>query len=236
MADDKKDKKSSPPDEGPLGASNVWEFVFIAGILVLILSYVVLHFFGFLRNINPLDDSGWFGNFSDWFVRTLPIFKIISFFVSVFFVYAIVSLYRKMSKLSKEIKAQYAKPEGMVATEQAVTSDGAVAVPVSPQNKRWQRVLEHLESTSPNDWKIAIIESDSILDEMTKSMGYHGDNLGERLKGIEVSDFNTLNNAWEAHKVRNMIAHEGANFELNEREARRVIALYKSVFEEFKYI
>ncbi|MFO0718467.1 MAG: hypothetical protein U0522_00330 [Candidatus Paceibacterota bacterium] len=235
MADDKKDKKSAPSDAGPLGASNVWEFLVIAGVLIALLSYAVLNFFGFLQSSNPLDDSGWFEHLSKWFWRTLPIFKIISFFVSVFLVYMIVSVYRKMSKLSKQIKAKYAKPAGAI-TESKDSNASVMSTPVSVQNKRWERVLEHIESTNPNDWKIAIIESDSILDEMTKSMGYHGDNLGERLKGIEVSDFNTLNNAWEAHKVRNMIAHEGANFELNEREARRVIALYKSVFEEFKYI
>lgn len=235
MADDKKDKKPAPPDGGPLGASNVWEFLFIAGILIAILSYAALHFLGFLQDSNPLGNSHWYKDLKNWFWRTLPVFKIISFFISVFLVYMIVSIYRKMSKLSKEIKAKYAKPEAAGAQSVAV-GGAASSATVSVQNKRWQRVLEHIESTNPNDWKIAIIESDSILDEMVKSMGYHGDNLGERLKGIEVSDFNTLNNAWEAHKVRNMIAHEGANFELNEREARRVVALYKSVFEEFKYI
>jgi hypothetical protein len=71
---------------------------------------------------------------------------------------------------------------------------------------------------------------------MTKKMGYHGDTLGERLNSVEKSDFLTLNLAWEAHKVRNMIAHEGSNYLLTKREAKRVIDLYRQVFEEFEFI
>jgi hypothetical protein len=231
MADD---KKKAPPDINPLGASNVWEFFLIAGVLIAILSYFVAHFLGFMQDVNPLINNSFTKNLLDWFVKVFPIFKILSFFVSVLLVYFAVSTYRKLAKLRKEIKSKFIKPK----KEPAMASmSGVVATSVvSTENKRWERVLSHIESDNPNDWKIAIIESDSILDEMVKSMGYHGDTLGERLKGIEVSDFNTLNSAWEAHKVRNAIAHEGANFQLNEREARRVIALYKSVFEEFKYI
>ncbi len=234
MAGDKDKKPSSA--NNPLGADNIWEFIVIAGVLLAILTYAVAHFMGFLHSSNPLKNSSILQDLSFWFRRNIPIFQIISFFISVSLVYLIVSTYRKMGKLTKETKAKYAKPQKEVSSVSASEDQTAPVVYNSSQNKRWERVLEHIESTNPNDWKIAIIEADSILDEMVKSMGYHGDTLGERLKGIEVSDFNTLNNAWEAHKVRNAIAHEGANFQINEREARRVVALYKSVFEEFKYI
>jgi hypothetical protein len=46
----------------------------------------------------------------------------------------------------------------------------------------------------------------------------------------------TLNQAWEAHKIRNAIAHQGADFLLSEREAKRVVSLYREVFQEFDYI
>jgi hypothetical protein len=104
------------------------------------------------------------------------------------------------------------------------------------ENTRWRSVVDHINSDNPANWKVAILDADTILDEMVMSMGYHGDSLGERLKSIEASDFTTLDNAWEAHKIRNQIAHQGSDFVLTEREARRVISLYESVFREFKYI
>jgi len=104
------------------------------------------------------------------------------------------------------------------------------------RNERWQKVLEKLESDNPSDWRLSILEADIMLDELTNEMGYHGDSIGDKLKGVEKSDFTTIENAWEAHKVRNAIAHHGADFILTQREARRVIGLFESVFKEFKII
>lgn len=103
------------------------------------------------------------------------------------------------------------------------------------RNSKWENLLKYLDSENPSDWKLAIIEADSLLDEMVKAMGYPGDSLGERLKMIEPSDFLTLQAAWEAHKIRNRIAHE-ASFQLSRREARKAIDLYEKVFHEFHFI
>jgi hypothetical protein len=102
--------------------------------------------------------------------------------------------------------------------------------------RRWESVQRHIESTNQNDWRQAIMEADIILDELLNKMEYHGESIGEKLKRVEKSDFNTLNEAWEAHKFRNQIAHEGSAVNVNQYEAKRIINLYKKVFEEFYYI
>lgn len=116
--------------------------------------------------------------------------------------------------------------------------EGAETKKIKPvyKNEKWERVQGHITSENPSDWRLAILECDVILEEMVEVMGYRGDNLGEKLKNVERSDFTTIDQAWEAHKVRNQIAHEGSDFELVEREAKRVVELYRRVFEEFKFI
>ncbi len=106
----------------------------------------------------------------------------------------------------------------------------------SKRNERLEKIMEHVTSDNPNDWKLAIIEADIILDELLIKMGCAGDTLGERLKQVARGDLNTLDFAWEAHKVRNQIAHEGSDFILTQREAKRIIDLYKAVFDELKYV
>ncbi|MEK7622044.1 MAG: hypothetical protein AAB415_02585 [Patescibacteria group bacterium] len=103
------------------------------------------------------------------------------------------------------------------------------------RNKQWEKVQTLLVSESQSEWKQAIIEADNLLDEMVRAMNYPGDNLGERLKNIEPSDFTTLQSAWEAHKVRNQIAHQN-DFTLTRREVGRVLELYEKVFREFNFI
>jgi hypothetical protein len=101
------------------------------------------------------------------------------------------------------------------------------------KNGRLQGVFTHAESDNPNDWKLAIIEADIILDETLKQKGFIGNSLGERLKTVSADQLQSVGDAWEAHKVRNKIAHEGADFILTRRVLDETILRYKKVFTEF---
>lgn len=100
------------------------------------------------------------------------------------------------------------------------------------RSSRLQNVLDHSLSENPNDWKLAIIEADIILDDALKQKGYQGVSLGERLKGVGPHQLSTLQDAWEAHKIRNRIAHDGADFVLTKRLAQETINRYQRVFSE----
>jgi hypothetical protein len=104
------------------------------------------------------------------------------------------------------------------------------------KSTRWGIVETHLASDNPAEWKLAIMEADSMLEELVKKLGYPGSTLGEMMKQIEKSDFTTINDAWEAHKVRNYIAHQGSTFLLTKHQANHTIRLYEKVFKEFEYI
>lgn len=100
------------------------------------------------------------------------------------------------------------------------------------EHSRWQYITELIESGQESDWRNAIIESDIMLDELLSRLGYQGDSVGEKLKSANPTQFHTLNNAWEAHKVRNEIAHSGSQYQLSEHIAHRTIANYELVFKE----
>ncbi len=113
-------------------------------------------------------------------------------------------------------------------------SENPIDAPLSI-NKSWDRVINHVESYNESEWRLAVIEADIMLSELLDTMNLGGDSIGDKLKGVERSDFTTLDLAWEAHKVRNQIAHDPA-FMLSQREAKRVIALYEQVFKEFAFV
>ena len=147
---------------------------------------------------------------------------IISVFICAFLIFIIMYAHRKGHEIEH--------------LEEEHFHTGGVMFEKEKENERWEQILVHVNSENPNDWRLAIIEADVILDEMVKSMGYRGESLGERMKSIEQSDFTSIDAAWEAHKVRNRIAHSGSDFILTQREARRIIGLYEQVFKEFEYI
>lgn len=104
------------------------------------------------------------------------------------------------------------------------------------KNARWEKVVELSNSSNPSDWRLAIIEADVMLEERLSAMGLLGDSVGDMLKSVGEGDMVTLDAAWEAHKVRNRIAHSGSEFDLNERETRRTISLFEAVLKELKVI
>ncbi len=104
------------------------------------------------------------------------------------------------------------------------------------QDPRWRHIEMLMQSENPAQWRQAILEADIILDALLTKMGYQGLGVGEKLRQIERSDFSSIDAAWEAHRVRNRIAHEGSEFLLTKREAQRVLQLYRAVFEEFFYL
>ncbi|MFA6257383.1 MAG: hypothetical protein WC646_03735 [Candidatus Paceibacterota bacterium] len=104
------------------------------------------------------------------------------------------------------------------------------------KNPRWSKTLNYIFSQHSSDWKLAIIEADSILENLLKDLGFQGETLGDRLKSANQETFRDLSSAWEVHTIRNRIAHEGLAFELSHHEAKRVIALYEQIFHAYGYI
>jgi hypothetical protein len=101
---------------------------------------------------------------------------------------------------------------------------------------RWTEIQKHLHDDNPNSWKIAIIEADIYLEEILNEAGYPGATLGEKLKSANTASFTTIQDAWEAHKVRNEVAHIGGDFILTKKVAQETLLQYERVFREFGVI
>ena len=159
---------------------------------------------------------------------------IISVILFVLFLYAKFGLIAAQEEAAKRLLGEPEKvPHIDMSKEESI---GQMAEAEKKSNTRWMHVLQLLESHSQGDWRQAVIEADIILEEMLDKMGYEGVTIGDKLKNVESSDFLTLNQAWEAHKIRNKIAHMGSEFKITQGEAKKVIGLYQEVFEEFYFI
>ncbi|HEX4799119.1 MAG TPA: hypothetical protein VFV22_01105 [Candidatus Paceibacterota bacterium] len=104
------------------------------------------------------------------------------------------------------------------------------------RNARWDIIQSRVSEQSPESWRVAIIEADIMLDEVLTNAGYVGQSLGEKLKSANPMSFTTIQDAWEAHKVRNEVAHAGSDFVLTPKSARETIMRFERVFREFGVI
>lgn len=101
---------------------------------------------------------------------------------------------------------------------------------------RWGIVKKKIKSDNPADWQVAIIEADTILEDVFRTMGYSGDNFGEILKNIVPADFESLQDIWDAHKLRNKIAHPPHGFKLEKEDAEDAVGKFERGLKELKYL
>lgn len=225
MAEEAKEKKEKK-DELPASVKDPVAFAIALIIIVILLERLLARFTGTGSGLVLFGPSGWFvqsGLYALW-EKVSALYLIMIWILSLFFIIMIIYTSLKTYRIDIEWrKSLYPKPE-----------DGRVET--MHGNKRWDMVVAHVQSDNPSDWRLAILEADIILDELLDHLGYVGDTIGDKLKSADNSRFRTLNDAWEAHKVRNTIAHEGHEYVLTQRESQRVIALYRNVFREFDYI
>lgn len=100
-------------------------------------------------------------------------------------------------------------------------------------SERWHNVQHHMESENPNDWKLAIIEADVLLERTLEKAGYAGATIADKLKSASIRSFYSIDDAWQAHRVRNQIAHGGSDFVLTQKVAKETLIMYERVFKEF---
>ena len=155
----------------------------------------------------------------------LPLwFQIVSTLISMLMITGIIFFLTKLLNIRKE------------ENDSIYGSSAEAGLPiVHKKNPRWERIMDLVNTETSSEWKVAVIEADKLLEEMINYLPIQGENLGDKMKKIDRSDFLTLDDAWEAHKVRNRIAHEHG-YEISQHEARRVIGLFKKVFDEFDFI
>ena len=179
----------------------------------------------FFRIIYDCFHGGCFGSvgfvgFSAWLAHLWVWITILSYLLAAYGLYQIVYFTLRIFELRQREEKYYST---------VISPTGAVGG-VHP---RWQHIEALAGSTEASEWREAIIEADIMLDDVLAQQGFVGVGIGEKLKS---ANFQTIQDAWEAHKVRNQIAHEGSAFKLSETIVQRTISQYENVFREFKAI
>lgn len=227
MADKKPEGKKPAPAEGSSVHSTVIWFLIILFFLSTFIPYLA-----FKAGIAGGDNGNIFDPEFVSALRRLGValfssIQALSAFVSLLFIIGIIYAKFRTGQIKREAKLKMKVSE--VATRKVQQEE-------ETENKKWKRVVEHVMSPNPSDWRLSILEADILLGEVLARAGYAGENIGDMLKSAGRPSFATIDKAWEAHLVRNRIAHDGSDHPLNQGEAKRIISLFEDVFREFSYI
>ncbi len=200
----------------------------------------------------------WLGNFSIYesYPRLVIFLAIISFLATLVIIYCLIRQSWIVKQWDEEI--ELGEPESLVenprvsetgvaisevettvedslvtrSSDNTASEAGMLSNTKTEFQKHWDRVVDMAMSEDEVIRRHAIIEADILLDEVLLSLGYEGLTMAAKLQQIRSGDISSIESAWEAHKVRNRIAHEGSSFVLNKNITNQTLALYERVFKE----
>lgn len=155
---------------------------------------------------------------------TWTTFGLVSGFLTVFciaiIIYSLVRIYELRIDEQEEIDRKI--QESVNATKEKNRNE----------NPRWIYIQTLIESSNSSDWRVAVMEADSMMEEILKDRGLSGSTASELLEGAKESGYRSIQDAWDGHLIRNQIAHQGSDFPFSQIEGRRVIRLFQNFFEE----
>ena len=99
--------------------------------------------------------------------------------------------------------------------------------------RQWQKIKTRLDTGLESEYKLAVIEADSITNDILKGMGFGGETLSERLEKITEATIPNLTDVLEAHKIRNNIVHD-PDYRLALSEAKTVMDIYEKALTDLQ--
>jgi len=101
--------------------------------------------------------------------------------------------------------------------------------------KKWNSIMKMLETGNEANIKLAVIESDKLLDNVLEIIGYRGKSLGQKLQQLTTAQLSCLDEVWQAHKVRNNIVHQ-ADFKLKVSTAKEAVEAFGKALRELEVL
>ncbi|MEI8062261.1 MAG: hypothetical protein WCG97_03105 [bacterium] len=262
MAEPKKDDKGKSAKPAPGGINIAKDVEILFGVIAaLVLIYVFFSgIFKYFRGSGDGTSTSQWEDFKNWLVHfiagSINVLTFVSVFLTLIFLMGIYYSKFRRDEIIDDLKhkdlelAAQAQHEMLQAGSVVSTPAGPAGLPgavgssyetglatvQSAGAEQWKGVEKYMQSRNPSDMRLAVLEADILLYDMLEQIGFEGDTIADKLKSADPASFNTLNEAWSAHKVRNIIAHEGSNYEITYDIARRAINSYKKVFDEFYFI
>jgi hypothetical protein len=153
------------------------------------------------------------------------IVRVISLLISLFLIFLITVVNKRAGSIGKPTTVAAVQPE----------NPGDVLAVAAPDSitARWEEIKRHVSSANPAEWKFAVLEADKLVDFVLDRAGFPGETMGEKLMAIDQSQIATIQGLWQAHKLRNQIAHD-MNYFIRDVDARKAVEQFEATLMELQ--
>ncbi len=94
----------------------------------------------------------------------------------------------------------------------------------------WLEIENGLVADQQQSYQITVLNADKLLGKALEELGVRGNTMGERMKTFG-KGFSNQDQVWQAHKIRNKIAHE-SDVKLSLKQVRAVLKCFKQALKD----
>ncbi len=95
-------------------------------------------------------------------------------------------------------------------------------------SKEWKRITNRLKSGDEQEYKMAVVEADSLLCEILDKMKFEGETLREKLTKTPKIIIDDIKEVEKAHEIRDNVVHD-PDYQLSLDQAKKVLDIYEKV-------
>ena len=218
---------------------NLEQEVFVAKIFwLVIILYFLLQLFLEMNSHGLLGGEvagGWLSTFwlvltDVWQYRLGPVFIGLNIVLLLVMTYSIIKVWPIRQKISI-----FSNPHAHAHGPAHAASPGQPAAPAHNPAilKHWTDIVKRANTGTPENLRWAIMEADALVDMVLKQRQTAGDTMADRLANFRREDYKTVDKLWDAHRLRNDIAHT-PGFKLSSRQAEKALLGFRDFLKELK--
>jgi len=153
---------------------------------------------------------------SDQLQQDLLIFKIIALAFSALFIFFILYF------LKKDDFDFFTSTAGAELKERRSYKDyGASGI-----QKKWHKIQKRMEKKAEAHWKLALMESEDLLDNVLVRMGYGGESIDDRLAKLTEKEISNLPDIKRANRLCQDIARD-PDYKIDRKRAQEFIDIFE---------
>ncbi len=95
--------------------------------------------------------------------------------------------------------------------------------------KEWKKIMKRLDTGIEAEYKLAIIETDAMLGEILRQMGYDEETTEKSLSRVTSVEIPNIDQLKEARRIRNSVVHD-PDYQLSKEKAKEVMETYQESF------
>ncbi|MEK7510127.1 MAG: hypothetical protein AAB567_01035 [Patescibacteria group bacterium] len=101
--------------------------------------------------------------------------------------------------------------------------------------KRWREIVRRVETGNETQYKLAVMEANTLLDDALKKLNIRGETLDDRLGNLSPMMVPNLADLQEVQRIRNNIVYD-PSYRLSLLEAKKLLERYEIAFRALDLI